>query len=342
MHPSDVPIRWMRGPAARTLHQQWYRGATALTVALRPLSWMYGGIMQARRRLYANGTFRSFAATIPVISIGNPIVGGTGKTPVSAWFIEELLRRGRRPALLHGGYALDEPALHRRWHPDVPVIVGRDRAASARRAAEIGCDVVVLDDGMQHLRIRRDLDLALVSADTWRPDPRLLPDGPWRERPAALARATALGITRRAANREHARQVEAQLKSLVQPLPPVIHFVIESAAWQTIGGAPADKPAQPVIAVCAIAHPQALASQLVAAGVPVREVLAFPDHHEYDDNDVSEIAAAAADSPVVTTEKDAVKLERFNIGSPVIVWRQRAFPDSDADVLSQLLDRALG
>jgi len=341
MRPSDVPIRWMRGNAARTLHQQWYGSATPLTLALRPLSWIYGSVMRARRHAYSNGNLRSFDAPVPVFSVGNPIVGGAGKTPVSAWLVGELLRRGKRPALLHGGYASDEPELHRRWHPDVPVIAGRDRVVSAQRAADIGCDVVVLDDGMQHLRIRRTFDLALVSADTWRPDARLLPDGPWRESPAALAGVTMVGITRRAVAAAQARRVEADLHSMVRALPPVVHFVLESAEWRTMAGVAAQKPAEAVVALCAIAHPRAFAMQLLAAGIPVRQVLAFPDHHEYDENDARAIVAAADGATVVTTEKDAVKLERFDLGARVLIWRQRAVPESGAETLSHLIDRAL-
>ena len=341
MLPSDAPIRWMRGAAARTLHEQWYGGRKPLTVVLRPLSGLYGAVMRARRRLYAGGALRSFAAPVPVISVGNPIVGGAGKTPVAAWFVGELLRRGRKPAVLHGGYAADEPALHRRWHPDVPVLVERDRVAAARRAAELGCDVVVLDDGMQHLRIQRSLDVALLSADTWRADARLLPDGPWREPPNALARTTVIGITRRATDAEHAGQVERELRAMVRPLPPVVHFRIESGEWRTLAGEAASRPAQRVLAVCAIAHPQSFAAQLRIAGIDVIEVLAFPDHHEYDGSDVRVIVDAARGAPVVTTEKDAVKLVQFDFDAHVLVWSQRAVPDAGADLLAQLIERSL-
>ena len=164
--------------------------------------------MTARNVLYDRGLFRSYRLPRPVISVGNLTTGGTGKTPVVRWLVRVLRRRGWTPGILHGGYAEDEPALHRAWFPDLPVVADRDRLRGAGRAMEMGADVLVLDDAFQHRRIGRDLDIVLVAAEAWGRTARLLPRGPYREPPSALRRADLVVVTRRTATAARAAQVE--------------------------------------------------------------------------------------------------------------------------------------
>jgi hypothetical protein len=116
--------------------------------ALAPLSWVFRAVTGVRNALYDVGVLRSHSLGLPAVSVGNLSVGGTGKTPVSAWVAAELMRLGGRPAIVMRGYGADEPLVHRRLNPDVPVYVNADRVAGAREAAAGGATVVVLDDAI--------------------------------------------------------------------------------------------------------------------------------------------------------------------------------------------------
>ncbi|MEO8195039.1 MAG: tetraacyldisaccharide 4'-kinase, partial [Gemmatimonadales bacterium] len=170
--------------------------------ALVPFEALYRGGVALRGELYDRGVFAAEHAAIPVVSVGNLTVGGTGKTPVSAWIADQLGRRGFTPAIVLRGYGLDEPMVHRRLNPGINIIVASDRVAAAKQALETGSDIVVLDDAFQHRRAARDLDIVLVSADAWSENQHLLPAGPYREPLSSLKRASAIVITRKAANDE--------------------------------------------------------------------------------------------------------------------------------------------
>jgi tetraacyldisaccharide 4'-kinase len=272
---------------------------------------------------------------IPVISVGNHAVGGAGKTPFSAWLIDELLRRGERPALVHGGYADDEPALHALWHPDVPVIADRDRVGAARRAAGAGATIVVLDDAMQHRRIVRDLDIALVSAEQWDSAPRLLPRGPWREPPSSLRRVNLVAVTRKAASEELARDVACRIRALA-PGVDVVCVTIEPAGWMGREGAPGAS-----IMVTGVAQPDLFAENARANGAVLDEVFLFPDHYAYARVDAARILAAARGRAVVTTAKDWVKLRSLIEDADLWVLEQRVRIDEGADLLEAALTRVV-
>jgi tetraacyldisaccharide 4'-kinase len=138
--------------------------------ALAPASLLYRGVIACRNRLYDTGRITSHPAPIPVISVGNLTVGGTGKTPFSAFLVKRLVPRGMTPAIVMRGYGDDEWLVHGRLNPGVLLYASPDRVAGIERAALAGADVVVLDDAFQHRRARRDLDIVLVSGDRWRPD----------------------------------------------------------------------------------------------------------------------------------------------------------------------------
>src|SRR5687767_4085944 len=151
MQASELPITYIGARSSRA-HEIWRAPPFRLDViALEPLSAVYRAVMSGRRAVYNRGLLRASRIDVPVISVGNLVVGGSGKTPFTRWLIGRLRELGRKPAVLHGGYAADEPALHRRWFPDAIVIEGRDRVAGAREAVARGADAIVLDDAMQHL-----------------------------------------------------------------------------------------------------------------------------------------------------------------------------------------------
>lgn len=313
-----------------------------LDLALLPAELAFRAIVAARRGAYARGLLPAVRVSIPVVSIGNLAVGGAGKTPVTRWLVGELCTRGARPAVLHGGYAADEPELHRIWHPTVPVIAGRDRVIGARKALDEGATVVVLDDAFQHPRLVRDLDLVLVAAETWTARPRLLPRGPWREAPAALRRARVVAVTRKTASEEVARRVADEVRRFA-PSAPIVRFHLHPAGWRRIGGtAGTEAPLGDSVAVTGIAHPDSFVANAREAGAEVAEVLTFPDHHEYVEDDVAKIREIAGCRPIVTTAKDAVKLEPLARDLVIWVLEQGVRVEEGATDLARLLDGIVG
>jgi tetraacyldisaccharide 4'-kinase len=293
------------------------------------LSVLYGKAASVRASWYASGRLAAHSLPRPSISVGNLTFGGTGKTP----FVEFLARRfrfeGRVPAILSRGYGRrsrgvvvvgagegplvsaeeggDEPVALARAAPGVIVVVAERRADAARRAADLGADLLLLDDGYQHLSARRDVNLLLLDAR----DP--FPAGRLREPVSAAERADAVVFTRveRGAPTETARQTLARFA----PRAPVFHARIRAAGLRDDRGAPieaATLPPRRVLAVCGIAHPAEFAATLAEAGVSPEERLEFRDHQPYGERPLARIRAAAertGASLLVTTEKDAVKLE---------------------------------
>lgn len=296
----------------------WYgedRAAEAARIALAPFAYLYGRGVAARTALYDAGLLRAQALPVPVVSVGNLTVGGTGKTPTAAWLAARLAARGARPAIVLRGYGADEPLVHRALNPDIPVIVSPDRVAGVVRAVAGGADIAVLDDAFQHRRARRDADMVVVSADRWMRGGaaarRLLPAGPWREPLSALRRGTLALVTRRAAPPDVAATVAADLVRLAPGLP-VGTAALGLGDLQRVGGDqryPLEAITGMRVHVAAgIGDPNALIRQLAAAGAAVT-VHAFGDHHRFDAGDVSTIAREAAGADwVVCTLKDAVKL----------------------------------
>lgn len=304
------------------LLQAFWRGErspfTPLLVALTlPAGLLFGAGVRLRNFLYDQGLLPVRTGPIPVISVGNLAVGGTGKTPVSAWIAATLRERGRRPALVARGYGEDELLLHRRWNPEVPVIRARRRLEGIREAARQGCDVVVLDDGFQHRAVARDLDLVLLSPAHPLP-PRLLPRGPFREGLRSLRRADGLLVTVKGPSQdEGARKLARELESVAGRTP--VHLVpLVPGAWQDLEGAPAAAPGGELLAVTSVAEPASFVALIRDRTGAEPELLAFPDHHPYSGDDVARIAALAEGRTVVTTEKDAVKLEAFTDRLPPV------------------------
>jgi tetraacyldisaccharide 4'-kinase len=281
-----------------------------MTAVTAPLASLYGLGVRGRNLAFDGGLFPQEQAPIPVVSVGNLAVGGTGKTPVTRWIVDLLRRQGFRPAVVSRGYGEDELLLHRRWNPEVPVIRAPRRIQGVREAAERGCDVAVLDDGFQHRWLARELDLVLLSpADPF--PPRVLPRGPYRERLGALRRAhLLLVIAKGEGEMTRARTLLATLGS-ISGLPPTHLLSLLPGPWESLSGDPAPPPEGPVLAVSSVARPESVRALLAETGVSCMDVLAFPDHHPYREGDVEEILRRAGGRMVVTTEKDAVKLEVF-------------------------------
>lgn len=312
----------------------------ALATALRPLSSLYGWAMTCRAQLYAAGRLKSCRAPAPVISVGNLTVGGTGKTPVVRLLAEHLLAMGRRPAILSRGYGGrrsrmprrvpgdrrgqfaaeygDEPCFLAASLPSVPVYVGTRRAASARRAMEVdGADVLVLDDGFQHLPMARDLNLCLLGPDLLPESLRVLPSGPLREPREALGRADLIWVNADADAQLGA--VDEQWPTLPTGAPEAwVGAVREPAGLVRFGPEGGRTPVpdaelagKRVLALSGIARPERFAGTVRQYGAEPVSLRAFPDHHRFTPGELAGVfqeAVLADVHAVVTTEKDATRL----------------------------------
>lgn len=289
-----------------------------LRAVLFPFACVFGGWGWVRVALFRRGWLRRRMAGIPVISVGNLTAGGTGKTPFVAWLVGTLSNRGLRPAILMRGYGTkregvsDEEAFYHRVCPGVAVYAHPDRCRTAVQAQVDGADLLVLDDGFQHMRLCRDLDVVLLDATCPFGGGVPHPAGMLREWPGALGRADICVLTR---TDQVARDGVAGLRSRLQRRWPGL-VVLESVhapsrLWDMAGGAHGceDLQGRKVGALSGIGRPDAFVQTLRDLGAEVEASIAFPDHHAYTAADVARILAMG-DAPRlwVTTEKDAVKL----------------------------------
>jgi len=301
---------------------------------LAPFSALYGKAAGLRADWYASGRLTASALPRPAISVGNLTFGGTGKTPFVEFLARRLRFEGWRPAILSRGYGRrsrgvvvvgagdgplvspeeggDEPVALARATSGVIVVVGERRADAARRAADLGADLFLLDDGFQHLAVRRDVNLLLLDARDPFGGGRFPPAGRRREPIAAMGRADAILFTRvdRGAPGPEARAALARLA----PRAPVFHARIRPTGLRDDHGAPLASDALATrrsLAVCGVANPAEFAATLAELGITPEQRLDFRDHQRYGRRQLARIRGAAdrtGASLLVTTEKDAVKL----------------------------------
>jgi tetraacyldisaccharide 4'-kinase len=296
--------------------------------------------------LYRSGIWRARRLALPAISVGNLTVGGTGKTPVAAWIASMLLTRQAHPAIVMRGYGDDEPLVHERVNPDVPVVVSPDRVRGVERAATLGADVVVLDDAFQHRHAARNADIVLLSADRWSSAPRLLPAGPWREPLSALRRASMVLITRKAASPAIASAVADTIRhrfpGIAVGVAALMLQELRSAAGESTMPLEALAGAR-ALAIVAIGDPSAFLRQLAATDATVRAAV-FADHHSYTHAEAARLAAMmAAGEIAVCTLKDAVKLAPHWPREAPPLWyvSQSVVVEEGRDALDALLTRVL-
>jgi tetraacyldisaccharide 4'-kinase len=280
--------------------------------ALFPFEVIYRGIVAARGELYDRSLARVQASSIPVVSIGNLTVGGTGKTPFASWIAGRLAAAGMMPAIVLRGYGGDEILVHRKLNPGMQVIADPSRSAGIAVAAENGANVAVLDDAFQHRRATRDVDIVLLSADSWTGKARLLPAGPWREPLSAIGRASLAVITRKAVTDDRVADLSRALRRAAPLVPQAAVDLSMTGMTQMTGtreSASLDVlKGKKVLAVSAIGNPVAFARQLHGYGAFVGAPR-FADHHAFSRDDVAEIIRASVDwDMIVCTLKDAVKL----------------------------------
>ncbi|NRF70063.1 tetraacyldisaccharide 4'-kinase [Aquincola sp. S2] len=329
------------------LVEQWQQPRPgALLLALRPLAWVYGALAAAHRALYASGLRRARRAPRPVIVVGNLVAGGAGKTPAVIALVEQLRALGRRPGVLSRGHGRqddgvrlvsrdstadavgDEPLLiHLRT--GVPVAVGRDRVAAAEAlcAAFADIDLLIADDGLQHLALQRELQI-LVFDDRGAGNHQLLPAGPLRQpMPDSLPERTLV---------LYSHGVQST------PLPGALGerrlagFTPLADWWN--GAAPQAAAldalrARPLLAAAGLARPEPFFRMLEALGLRIGR-MALPDHARFD-----ALPWPASTPDVIVTEKDAVKLRPDAVGT-TRVWVAtldfRLPPDFGRNVLDRL------
>lgn len=309
--------------------------AGLLRAGLRLLSFGYRAIMAARNAYYNHFPGASFRPPCPVIAIGNITVGGTGKTPCTVRVANLLIQQQLRPALLLRGYkgaAIQfdedqrEEALHR-WRmesdealvlkrrcPRAMVLVNPNRVASAKQALVKSIDVIVLDDGFQHRRLARDLDIVLVDATSPFGFGHLLPRGLLREPMSALRRADLLIVTRSDQVDDTTRKVLIGRLERLSGNKPIITARHRLTGFTDVKGRnePATDPAaMQAVVFAGIANFASFRKSLEGLGVHVLAAYQYPDHHDYRPDEIAALADVAVTleaNVLLTTEKDAVKL----------------------------------
>lgn len=305
-------------------------GAKLIRSGLQAGSWAYTAAVGLRNLAYDNRWFHIHHAAAPVISIGNITTGGTGKTPFAAWLANWLMAAGRKPGLLSRGYRSlnrapidqgtgdggnDEKLVLDRLCPGVPHLQQRDRVKSAKRAAsEFGCDILLLDDGFQHRRLHRDLDLVLIdSLQPWGYG-HLLPRGLLRESLSGLKRADVIVLTRVDQCTDQRRQsLHAELHRIRNSNECVeVAFTPQRLVDQNWNPQPLRFAiGKKAFAFCGIGNPQGFQRTVASMGTSSVTAQAFPDHHHYNENDLTGLAKQAKDRSadiVLTTQKDLVKI----------------------------------
>ncbi len=295
----------------------------AARAALLPPAALYGLAARARNGLYRRGWLKSRRAPAPVVSIGNITAGGTGKTPMVAWLARLMIIHKRRPAILSRGYGrdrasgLDDENLMLARLADAPVVVDPHRVRGAARAVEEhGADVLIMDDGFQHRRLARDLDVVLIDALWPFGAGHMLPRGLLREPLAGLARADFIVVTRADLIDEADLDALKQRLNALAPDAPVAVCRTVLHGLRPLSGAPEAGPRElrrgGWAACCGIGNPEGFLRTLEEARCRLGAVDIFPDHQPYSAAQVQGVAdraAAAGCNGVITTEKDAVKIE---------------------------------
>jgi tetraacyldisaccharide 4'-kinase len=271
-------------------------------------------LIQAREKLYDSGILPALRLNHPVVSVGNLTVGGTGKTPLVIALAEAFRSRGSRPVILSRGYGRtsrellvvgsdweesgDEPFLMKCRLGDVPVVVGADRYEAGLLAErhELG-NLFILDDGFQHRRLYRDVDIVTIDPVEWARGESLLPRGPWREPMKSVARA-------------HAACVQ-EISGAPAPSLSVPAFMVRTEIEGLYTGdtaiAAETLAASSVVAFAGIAKPERFFAALELAGVRPAKCVSFRDHHHYSRHDIESLEGDV----LVTTEKDAVRLKKI-------------------------------
>lgn len=346
-----------RAEAWHSLIRGHERGPLALVAKglLRIASWPYSLGMAARNVGFDRGWKAIHQVGVPIVSVGNLTLGGTGKTPCVEYVARFYRERGLQVAVLSRGYGAeegrnDEAMVLEENLPDVPHLQDSDRVAAARRAVEeLESELLVLDDGFQHRRLARDLDVVLIDSTMPPTRDHLFPRGTLRESSCALRRAGAILLTR--CDQVSDSELSATRNRLVRHCHDIPIALTEHRPVALIGGSDPESAeslgGQAVAGFCGIGNPGAFRRTLESLGARVTAFRAFPDHHRYTRTDVEELTRWAnehAVDAIATTQKDWVKLRVPEMGGrPLravhIALAFREGQDRFDDVLRRVITR---
>lgn len=323
----------------------WY-GNSPLVWLLMPLCWLYETVIACRTYLYRSGLFRAYPVPAPVIIVGNITVGGTGKTPLTIWLANALKEKGFSPGIISRGYRGNVGSIPIVASPDsdpevvgdeailiaaesgCPVVVHPERVAAANKAIEVGADVIIADDGLQHYRLARDCEIAVIDGHRGFGNGRLLPAGPLREKPSRLDSVDKVAVQRKA------REPSGVLRRSSDRRP--VNFDLKPTSIRRLDGSEtgdlADFAGRQVHAVAGIGNPDRFFRLLESLGMIVKRH-PLPDHAKISPGDIS----FDDDIDVVMTGKDAVKCRFPEAGRCWCVGVDVEFEGGEGDVLLNLV-----
>ncbi|MCK5070166.1 MAG: tetraacyldisaccharide 4'-kinase [Desulfocapsa sp.] len=327
----------------------------------RPFSPIYSAIMRARESLYQKNIKKRYKLDVPVISVGNLTMGGTGKTPIVGLLASMLLEKGFKPAIISRGYggaadnkvnvvsdgneifmdpkaAGDEPCFLAANLPGIAVLTGIVRVLPCRHAIEkLGCNILILDDGFQHMAIKRDLDLVLFSAAKLAGNSRVFPGGDLREPVAALKRCNAFLLTGMTEELKERADKFAKLLSERFPDKPIFLTSYKSVGAKSLADDEisdlSELPSH-LYGFCGIAQPELFKKSLTEENVQLTGFLPLKDHQPFTSALIKKINQQATDSGakgLITTEKDIVKLKQEHFDLPCYSLKMEVSTNSDFD-----------
>jgi len=329
--------------------------AKILVLILSPLGFIYSILMSIRRTLFEKNIFKSKSLLVPVISIGNISLGGTGKTPVIVWLIKKIIDQGLNPAVISRGYrsvdssltivsdgkgnvltsppASDEAVMLSRLFPNVPIVTGTDRIISGDKViSELNADVVLVDDGFQYLKLRRNFDLLLFHGKNPFGNGRVFPSGFLREPVESSKNADAFLVT--GEDKEGGIQ---KVESLNLPVPIFTGELVVDRIFcpEKKSNIPLEKIKESkILAFSGIGNPDSFDHILNKSGFSIVDHLKFSDHTVYNKKyflRISRKIESLNPEYIITTEKDEVKLGDLQLGIPMLVLKvEMKFDDPDS------------
>ncbi|MFC1621614.1 tetraacyldisaccharide 4'-kinase [Candidatus Omnitrophota bacterium] len=291
-----------------------------MKILLIPFSFLYYAVISIGNFFYKIGVFRSHRLAAKVISVGNITWGGTGKTPAVAFIANILFGRGLKPAILLRGYGGDEELLYSKLAPAIPVVPGKNRVETGRAiVASRLVKTVLLDDGFQYRRLKRDLDIVCIDATDPFGNGWVIPAGSMREGIGNLKRADIFLITKvdLAQDKNRLKELEGRLRK-INPAATILksshipQYFYRLSDDKIINGAKLKNNS--IALVSAIGNPGAFERTILSLGLKFKKHFIFRDHHWYKESDLKKIENYCSKNgidTIVTTEKDAVRLSRI-------------------------------
>ncbi len=324
---------------------------------LMPFGWLYGSLAALRRMWFESGR-RQLRLPIPVLSVGNIEVGGTGKTSVTIWLARRIAGMGYTVAVIARNFGdrksacrvrLDNADVRNEFTDEVlllaesllgkaRVYAGRSKTeASIRAFREENPDIIIVDDGFQHLKLHRDIELIVLDFSNPFGQGGILPSGTLREFPLFLSRADHIWINRIAAGMS-AEWIKRRVSDYNWKAPVQFSRIQPTGVRFVSGRRLPDIPEEPVIAFCGIGKPESFRNSLEEAGFSIRKLIVFPDHHVYSAEDIEHLKGMMIRKragALITTEKDAVKLSGIADTDDILVQTMNLEVEGD---IPELLD----